>query len=125
MPYGQGQRTDNALAAGLNGGDILSVSCSPIGPNGRDGEIATDQRIHKFFQHMRAAADLLEQILLSTSLPHGDEKQQVAKNDRRAIEATEQPRQERLAYTLKEIQELVGISRSPAASTLAAARPPS
>jgi excisionase family DNA binding protein len=73
---------------------------------------ATDQRIHKLFQHMRAAADLLEQILLSTSLPHGDERQQVAKNDRRAVEATEHPRQERLAYTLKEVQELVGISRS-------------
>ena len=73
---------------------------------------ASDQRPHKLFHHVRAAVDLLEQILLSDRLPQGNEKPQVARNDRPTIKATEKPHSDRLAYTLKEVQKLVGISRS-------------
>jgi excisionase family DNA binding protein len=73
---------------------------------------APEQRIRKLFHHLHAVADLLEEILLSNPLPRENEKQQAVKNDRRPIEATEKPPPERLAYTLKEVQKLVGISRS-------------
>jgi len=61
---------------------------------------------------VHAAADLLEEILLSNPVQQENEKQQAAKRDRRAIEVTEKPRPEKLAYTLKEVQGLVGIRRS-------------
>jgi hypothetical protein len=73
---------------------------------------AIEQRICKLFHHVHAAADLLEEILLSNPVQQEDEKQQVVENKRRTIGATEKPLSEKLAYTLKEVQKLVGISRS-------------
>ena len=72
----------------------------------------TEQRIRKLFHHVHAAADLLEEILLSNPVRQENEKPPAAMSDRRTIETTEKPRPEKLAYTVKEVQKLVGISRS-------------
>jgi len=73
---------------------------------------ASDSRIRELFLHLRAATDLLEQIILSSSSSTEKEKNEQPKDDRPSIATTDQSRSERLAYTLKEVQELVGISRS-------------
>lgn len=72
----------------------------------------TEQRNRKLFHHVHAAADLLEEILLSNPVRRENDGPAVAKIDRRTIDTTERPRSEKLAYTLKEVQELVGVSRS-------------
>ena len=73
---------------------------------------STDPRIGKLFQHVRAATDLLEQIMLSQSPSRENLEIRPSKNDRPQTGPTDQPAPERLAYTLKEVQEIVGISRS-------------
>lgn len=61
----------------------------------------------------RAVADILEEILLSNPHLQENKKQEVANHERFTTEAAaEKGQTERLAYTLKEVQELVGISRS-------------
>jgi excisionase family DNA binding protein len=73
---------------------------------------ATDPRVQKLFRHVRAAVDLLEEILLSNSPQSTDNKARPAQDESRTKDPDTSWRPEKLAYTLKEVQELVGMSRS-------------
>jgi excisionase family DNA binding protein len=74
---------------------------------------AQDLSVRKLFRHVRAAVDVLEEILLSNSpQSSSDNKAQPAKEESRTKDPDTSWRPEKLAYTLKEAQELVGISRS-------------
>jgi excisionase family DNA binding protein len=68
----------------------------------------TDPQIRALFRHVREAVDVLEQILLRDSPPRANENPRVTQDDRRT--APSPPG--KLAYTLKEVHNHVGISRS-------------
>jgi excisionase family DNA binding protein len=68
----------------------------------------TDPRIHELFIHLRQALDALEQIMLRPHWPTTEPRQEAAK---RAPAAPSIPADEpKLAYTVKEVRKLVGIS---------------
>jgi excisionase family DNA binding protein len=74
---------------------------------------ATDPRFHELFRHVRAAVDILEQMLLDHAPSREKVNERPAKNDHQFEGAkNDQSQPARLSYTLKEVQELVGISRS-------------
>jgi hypothetical protein len=70
----------------------------------------TDPRIHELFIHLRQALDALEQIMLWSHRPAAELRQE-AVNEKPAPAAPTIPEDEpKLAYTVKEVRKLVGIS---------------
>jgi excisionase family DNA binding protein len=70
----------------------------------------TDPRIHELFIHLRQALDALEQIMLRSHRPAAELRQE-AVNEKPAPAAPTIPEDEpKLAYTVKEVRKLVGIS---------------
>lgn len=73
---------------------------------------ATDPRVQKLFRHVRAAVDVLEEIVLSNSCQFANSIARPAQDESRTKDPDASWRPEKLAYTVKEVQELVGMSRS-------------
>jgi len=71
-----------------------------------------DPRIAELFHHVRKAVDLLEEITLRNPLLQVHEQARTVQDERRTVDATASSQPAKLAYTLREVQELVGISRS-------------
>ena len=79
-----------------------------------------DPDIQKLFHHVRMAVDALEKIIVRNPLSRGYEQARVEQDERRKMAATDPAPLPKLAYTLKEVRELVGISRSAIYLALAA-----
>lgn len=71
---------------------------------------ASERRISELFHHVREATNILEQMLLENSRSKQD--QELTQKDQTTRNGDHLSQPEKLAYTLKEVQRLVGISRS-------------
>jgi hypothetical protein len=71
-----------------------------------------DPRIHVLFHHIREAVDVLEQLLLRPEVTRTVERPRPVQDEGRETDATLLVKPEKLAYTVREIQQFVGISRS-------------
>ena len=70
----------------------------------------TDPRVHDLFNHVRQAVNILEDLLLRP-LPTAEQPQRVeTRSTSRDPSAPAMP--QKLAYSIKEVHELVGVSRS-------------
>jgi excisionase family DNA binding protein len=70
----------------------------------------TDPRVRELFSHVRQAVNILEDLLLR-SLPTAEQPQRVeTKSTPRDLPAPAMP--QKLAYSIKEVHESVGASRS-------------
>lgn len=72
----------------------------------------TDPRVHQLFNHVRQAVDLLEQLVLRPAAVPAPEQPKHMEPKSRPSEASEISRPPKLAYTVKEACELIGIGRS-------------
>jgi excisionase family DNA binding protein len=72
----------------------------------------TDPDIQKLFHHVRMAVDALEKIIVHIPLSGANEQARVEQDEPRIIAATASAQLPKLAYTLNEVRDLVGISRS-------------
>lgn len=70
----------------------------------------TDPRVHELFIHLHQALDALEQMMLRPHWPTTEPRQEAA-SEKPAPAAPSIPADEpKLAYTVKEVRKLVGIS---------------
>jgi excisionase family DNA binding protein len=71
-----------------------------------------DPRVGEFFGHLRRALDALEQIMLRPHRPAKDLQHEVPVEKRAPAPPSVQPADPRLAFTVKEVRKLVGISNA-------------
>lgn len=70
----------------------------------------TDPRIHELFVHLRQALDVFEQIMLRPHRPTAELRQETTNEKPAPAPPTIPVDEPKLAYTVKEVRELVGIS---------------
>ena len=71
-----------------------------------------DPRINDLFNHIRQAVDILGQLMLRPHTIPPNEEARPKETEKHVINATEPSQSTKLAYAVKEVRRLVGISRS-------------